>query len=268
MSRLKFFAINFILFCLSTSALSDRVSSTKCHGPLNHLWDSVKLDYSSLYTKQNLKQLGYGYLIGGVLANTNADQSFADWYQDTVRNTGTDRFAKAFKVFGNRQEVIFATLGAIGMSYLLKGTETGTILSDYTNVYIRTLLLAGPQLLLSQIILGGDRPSDTDGSRWRPFNENHGVSGHAFLGAVPFIVAAKFTRQPLLKALLYTSSAFTGFSRINDNKHYLSQVILGWWLAYLTVSTVYEDKNKERPTLSPFFCKDGGAGLMLSTQLS
>jgi len=102
--------------------------------------------------------------------------------------------------------------------------------------------------LFGQVCLGGDRPHDESiGSRWRPFQYGHGVSGHAFVGAVPFITAAQMAENPWLKGGLYCLSVLPGWSRIEHDKHYLSQVGLGWWLAYLACSAVDTTGQPARP---------------------
>ena len=94
-------------------------------------------------------------------------------------------------------------------------------------------------MLLMQEVLGSSRPADTGmPSQWSPFHASNGVSGHAFMGSVPFITAANMTDNIWAKAGLYFCSTFTGWSRINDDKHYLSQVCLGWWMGYLSCQAV------------------------------
>ena len=86
------------------------------------------------------------------------------------------------------------------------------------------------------MLIGASRPGETvAGSRWRPFNDSNGVSGHAFVGAVPFLVAAKHAERPLVKVALIAGSTLTGYSRIYQDKHYLSQALLGWSIAHLAV---------------------------------
>jgi membrane-associated phospholipid phosphatase len=69
-------------------------------------------------------------------------------------------------------------------------------------------------------------------------DDTTGVSGHSFIGAVPFLSAAKMADNLWLKAGFYAASALPALSRINDYDHYPSQVFLGWWLAYLGASAV------------------------------
>jgi membrane-associated phospholipid phosphatase len=81
-------------------------------------------------------------------------------------------------------------------------------------------------------------------SYWQPFRHANAVSGHAFMGAVPFITAAQMTDRPCVKGLLYALSGFTAWSRVNDDAHYLSQVLLGWYVAYLSVRAVSTTEAK------------------------
>jgi hypothetical protein len=84
---------------------------------------------------------------------------------------------------------------------------------------------------------GGDRPTEGD-SKWGAFNNFHGISGHTYFSAVPFITAAKMSDNPYQKAIFYGLSTLTGLGRINDDKHYFSQVALGWYIAYLSCAVV------------------------------
>ena len=101
---------------------------------------------------------------------------------------------------------------------------------------LRGLLVGAPVVGFLQVATGGSRPGEADyGSYWRPLNDDNGVSGHSFLGAVPFLVAAKRADGLLLKTAFFVGSGLAGYSRLNDDAHYLSQVLLGWWVAYLSV---------------------------------
>src|SRR3972149_3676753 len=71
-----------------------------------------------------------------------------------------------------------------------------------------------------------------------------GNRGRPVVGGVPFITAAKMSENPYLKSIFYGISTFTGISRINDDKHYFSQVALGWYIAYLSCAVV--EKGNDR----------------------
>ncbi|HYW78759.1 MAG TPA: phosphatase PAP2 family protein, partial [Thermoguttaceae bacterium] len=130
----------------------------------------------------------------------------------------------------------------------------------------RGYLVGAPSLLLMQFTLGASRPGETSvGSQWKPFTDDNAVSGHAFIGAVPFLTAAGMTDNPWLKGGLYVCSTFTGWSRINDHYHYLSQVGLGWWMAYLSCRAVQQTNgDEENLTFAPLVTPDmvGGCVMM------
>jgi membrane-associated phospholipid phosphatase len=74
------------------------------------------------------------------------------------------------------------------------------------------------------------------------------------------------TDRPWLKAPLWAASFVPAWSRINDDRHYLSQVVLGWWLAWLSVCSVDETQRQRQcwqlaPLLGP---ETMGAGLHVS----
>ena len=96
----------------------------------------------------------------------------------------------------------------------------------------------------SKFAVGADRPAEGD-SKWGAYQNFHGVSGHTYFSAVPFITAAKMSENPYQKAIFYGLSTLTGISRINDDKHYFSQSALGWYLAYLSCAVV-EKGNDQR----------------------
>ena len=81
------------------------------------------------------------------------------------------------------------------------------------------------------------------------------------MGAIPFITAAKMTDEPLAKAALYAGSTVTAWSRLHDERHYVSQIALGWWIAYLAATAIDQTEfNSRNVTITPG-PMDDGAGL-------
>ena len=98
----------------------------------------------------------------------------------------------------------------------------------------------------TQILTGASRPNENRGSDWRPFDDNNGTSGHAFIGGVPFFTAAMMTENKLARYAWYGAGSLVGLSRFNDGKHYMSQVILGWVIAYESARTIADvEQNRE-----------------------
>jgi membrane-associated phospholipid phosphatase len=125
---------------------------------------------------------------------------------------------------------IFGVAAATGLVF--DGNVVGDVVGEWGSRSLRMFVVGAPPLYVLQLATGASRPSDGPGSQWHFFNDNNGVSGHAFIGAIPFLAAAEMVESPLLKGTLYVCSTFTGFSRMTDNAHYPSQVFLGWYLAW------------------------------------
>ena len=214
---------------------------------------NVRQDYINYYSWNNLRDLALGFAVASPIANTSLDGGFRDWYQDDVRSKGTDDAARFFKTFGEGQIFIpsFALLAVTGQ-YFADRPLLGTA-GDYSGRVTRAYLVGAPPMLLMQYVTGAGRPGESEhGSYWQPFSDNNGVSGHAFMGSIPFITAARMVENPFAKATLYGLSTFTGWSRINDDDHYLSQVVLGWWMGYLACRAVDDTQQADKHlTLTP-----------------
>ncbi|HYW78024.1 MAG TPA: hypothetical protein VE890_00540, partial [Thermoguttaceae bacterium] len=74
--------------------------------------------------------------------------------------------------------------------------------------------------------------------------------------------AAKMTDNPYWKAAFYAGSTLGAFSRVNDDRHYSSQVMLGWWMAYMAVSALDHTQQGKNLTIFPMTVADGvGVGM-------
>jgi len=207
--------------------------------------DLVKTDLENFYlARPNLIRLGIGIAGGGLIANTNMDRYIRDRYQEDLRSNGTDQAAKIAKVPGEGLVAMPVYIGIYGAGVLLRNPT----MEDWAQRSFRATVVGAPALLFLQVATGAERPTNGD-SKWRPFHSSHGASGHAFIGGIPFITAAKMAENPYLKGVFYGLSTFTGLSRINDDAHYFSQAALGWYLAYVSSDVVLKtDKGREGKT--------------------
>lgn len=212
------------------------------------LFQEIREDYKHFYSWPTFRDLGLGLALGAVFANTSLDEHFQQWYQEDVSSEGLDDLSSFWKPFGNGWIFVssYAGLGLMGL-FCPRRPVLGGLVGEFGQRVSRAYLVGSPPLLFLQAMTGGSRPVDPAGSAWRPFQDTNGLSGHAFIGAVPFITAAQMTDRPLLQALFYVGSVFPVWSRLNDDGHYLSQVALGWWLAYLACRTVHQTETGQEP---------------------
>ncbi|MDZ7618992.1 MAG: phosphatase PAP2 family protein, partial [Patescibacteria group bacterium] len=205
-------------------------------------------DHAGFYGWNTMRDLAMGIALAAPLANTSMDHNFRNWWQEDVRSTGTDDLAAFWKPFG--EGVIFipamACLGLAG--HAMSDWPMFDVCGEFGERATRSYLVGAPPMLLMQAMLGASRPGETTAeSRWKPFDDNNAVSGHAFIGAVPFLTAAHMTENRAARALFYFGSICPAWSRVNDDAHYLSQVVLGWYMAYLACRSVDGTQRGEEP---------------------
>jgi membrane-associated phospholipid phosphatase len=223
------------------------------------------------YSRRSLLKLGASVGIAAALANTSGDQEFRDWFQDNVATAEENwEWAKHLGEAWITPPFLLAVwaidewappYGAF-REYLWT-PEFGY----WSRQSLRALVVGLPVVALLQVTTGASRPGEAEyGSRWRPFRDNNGASGHAFIGAVPFLVAAKRTDHLLLKTAFFAGSGLAGFSRLNDDAHYLSQVLLGWSVACLAVeATTWTERSKLQYRIVPVTI-DGLIGVGVETR--
>ena len=252
------FRIHFVLILLFPSGLcaqsilnptcSPTTYSTAFSQFGNRERDRIFSDYRNLYNRNGALNFGTAILGASVLANTKMDGNFQRWYAHQVRCDFTNDLSKGAKIFGDGP-IFIPIMTASALTYRFwqeKQGQPNCKLGDFTDRTFRGYLVGTPTLLVSQLVLGADRPRNGP-SYWQPFKHDHGVSGHAFIGAMPFITAAQMTDKPFEKGVFYALSTLPAWSRVNDDAHYLSQVILGWYLAYLSARAVSGTEGQRLP---------------------
>jgi len=189
-------------------------------------------DYRNFYSCDSLVCLTAAFGAGALMANTGFDTTMQTAWQQSVTPTDLGTFFSDCKPLGEGRYAlpVFGVAAITGI--ILEGNPSGDIIGEWGSRSLRMFVVGAPPLYVLQLATGASRPVDGSGSQWHMLNDNNGVSGHAFIGAIPFLAAAEMVENPWAKGGLYVCSTFTGLSRINDNAHYPSQVFLGWYLAF------------------------------------
>jgi hypothetical protein len=227
--------------------------SSWCGQVLAATRDNAFRDYANYYRLCTLGQFMVILAPAAVFANSDYDADVGNWYQAHVRSAGTDRASNFIRPLGNGFYTIPFYVSAKFLGEYFEDQPGMALLGEFGDRTSRALMVGAPPFLALQYLAGGGRPSVyADESYWRPFRGSHGASGHAFMGAVPFLTLAGMTDDPLAKTIFYACSPWTGFTRINDNVHYVSQVWLGWWMALLATEAVYDTEKEKGPlTITP-----------------
>jgi membrane-associated phospholipid phosphatase len=199
----------------------------------------VLQDYRNFYSCESLTCLTAAFGAGALMANTGFDTTMQNAWQTGVRPTDVGTFFSDCKPLGEGKYAlaIFGAAAATGLVF--EGQPAGDIVGEWGSRSLRIFAVGAPPLYVLQMATGASRPGEgSAGSDWHFFNDNNGVSGHAFVGAIPFLAAAEMVENPLAKGTLYVCSTFVGFSRMTDNAHYPSQIFLGWYLAWASSMAV------------------------------
>jgi hypothetical protein len=195
-------------------------------------------DYRNFYSCESLVCVTAAFGAGALMANTGFDDTMQDAWQRGVEPTGLGTFFSGCKDIGEGRYVLPIVGVAAATGLVFEGNPFGDVVGEWGSRSLRMFVVGAPPLYVLQMATGASRPSENVGSRWHFWNDNNGVSGHAFVGALPFLAAADMVESPLLKGTLYVCSTFVGFSRMTDDAHYPSQVFLGWYLAWASARAV------------------------------
>lgn len=202
-------------------------------------WHQIARDYRNFYSCESLTCLTAAFGAGAIMANTGFDQTMQDAWITGVEPTSLGTFFSDCKDIGEGRYSLPIFGAAYATGLIFENSPAADVVGEWGGRSLRMFVVGAPPLYALQWATGASRPSDTAGSSyWAPFQDNNGVSGHAFVGAIPFLAAADMVESPLLKGTLYVCSTFVGFSRMTDDAHYPSQVFLGWYLAWASSRAV------------------------------
>jgi PAP2 superfamily len=212
---------------------------------VSRFFETVADDYSRHYASDQLTRLGIVLAGAGVLANTALDEKFQTFYQEEIRSDSGNNIAEDFRHVGDAAQLKYAMpfyLGAMLVSGYTGDEDADNVIAAWGSRSLRTVLIGAPQQLILTHLTGAHRPDEGD-SDWRPLHDGNGVSGHAFFGAVPFLTAAKLADSVWLKTPLYFTSVLPGLSRLHEDRHYLSQIFIGWSIAYIAADSVVDSSR-------------------------
>lgn len=196
-------------------------------------------DYRNFYDCESLVCLTAAFGTGAIMANTGFDTTMQDAWQRGVRPTDIGTFFSGCKDLGEGKYALPIFGAAVATGLVFEGNPVGDVVGEWGSRSLRMFVVGAPPLYVMQWVTGASRPGESSaGSDWKFYNDNNGVSGHAFVGAVPFLAAADMVESPLLKGTLYVCSTFVAFSRMTDDAHYPSQAFLGWYLAWASARAV------------------------------
>jgi membrane-associated phospholipid phosphatase len=163
--------------------------------------------------------------VGGYALLTTLDDGLQDFFRENRSTTSNDVSSFARRM--GQPEVYIAT----GLGILATGLISGDReIRDAGIRVTRSLALTGAVVTVAKFAAGRSRPSrnGSDADDFSPFSGNTSApSGHS---AMAFALATSLSDEignPWATVALFTLATGTAWSRVNDNVHWVSDVVAG-----------------------------------------
>lgn len=183
--------------------------------------------------------------VGVTLVIMNEDQDIQKFSQK-IRSTQTDNIAKhGFEPFGSgvySMPIMAAFISHSLLSKNKRGLRVGLL-------GIEAYLLSGAFVNIPKYLFNRHRPYHKNtpdqyvfegpfaGDYYRSFFSGHTTS----VFAVATIVASEYNDKPIIPVICYSIATVSGYSRINDNKHWASDVFAGAVFGYAIGKLIYNN---------------------------
>ncbi len=232
---------------------------------LEYIEDGAKILTAPLrWDKRDWVDVGFvGAVTGGFFL---LDEEIKDFWQDDLKSGGTNEAANIFQAFGDPEWIVPALpVGFIAgglLRYGLKDTVEGGRLQETALLSAESVLLAAGLTEGLKLLSGRKKPNATlDKDDFEgPGGEKAFPSGHATHAfAIASVVASEYQHSIAIRVGAYTFATLASLARINDNKHWASDLFLGAALGYFIGKFVYEENpfhNDQGFTLLPIASTD------------
>ena len=183
----------------------------------------------------NIRWWEAAIVVGTVGVASALDRRVDNWTQDQ-RSPGSDRVARVFK-YGGEPVLIFGVSGGILAAGVISGRPE---LTRRGGRVLASVVAAGLTTGALKEITGRFRPDNTtDPFVFRPFT-NHDAfpSGHATMAFALATSLSAEIQRPWATALLYAGATGTAWSRLNDQKHWLSDVLAGATVGFTAANVI------------------------------
>ena len=208
-----------------------------------------------------------GWIAGGTGMFIALDEEINSAFKNN-RSIYTEKLMDIFEPFGNGA----FTVPALATVYFLSHFHENEKAKRTALIATESFLITGLYTTVLKYSFGRHRPRTGNSSTsFDGFSTNRnensfpsGLTSTAFASAT--VVANQYEKTPYIKPISYGLAALTGLSRINDQKHWASDVFIGAALGYFTSTTLlrlHNNKKGQHFTIYPRADSRGG-GIVLS----
>lgn len=192
-------------------------------------------DFPTLDQTSSIRWWHGAAVLGGLSALMLLDEPAQHVTQES-RTTSANSIARGLRHFGQPEVYVPITLGLLGAG-LASGNDDITRSGGRLAL---TLALAGAASGAAKLALGRPRPSESsDADGYVPFSGQEAMpSGHTTIAFALATALADDIQRTWASVALYTMAGGVGWSRINDNRHWLSDVAAGAVLGIASAKVV------------------------------
>ncbi len=193
--------------------------------------DGVSILKKPLHVKTSEVAYSVAFVATGALVMAN-DANIKNWFQQN-RNSTTNQAAKGFQIIGNGS-YCFPAMGALYLGGLIFKQPK----IQYTGLQaFKSLVIAGGITEVIKIVAERERPVQNNNpylfhgidkpSVYNSFPSGHTCDAFAMASVISSNVKNKWWNIPI-----YAIATGVGLSRINDDKHWASDVMMGAAIGY------------------------------------
>lgn len=197
-------------------------------------------------------------VFGGTTITTlviiNNEKPVYNWFQDKRTSTTDDISKYGFEPWGSGMY----SMPLMGLFYLHGSVYNNNRSKSVALNGVKAYLLSGLLVQAPKYLFNRHRPYQgdfPDPYQWDgPFTGDYYksfFSGHTTcVFAVATVVASEYKDKPIIPVISYTIAGLSAISRINDNKHWASDVFAGAVFGYAIGKLIY-NRNKTRTKIFP-----------------
>ena len=208
-------------------------------------WGDVTHVGNEIISASGSSILKTGIIFGSSIALMSIDQ---DMRNTALRNRETiDGPAISFaNEYGNLWYPALGTLATYGLGLAFEDES----MRKFARKTCASLLIAGGITTVFKSIIGRSRPFTNEGSgQFTPLTLNDArlsfPSGHSTVAFVMSASLSKVIDRWWADVLLYGLATGTAYARMHNDRHWLSDTVLGAAIGYYAVQWVYDDEKKE-----------------------
>lgn len=258
----------FIFACMlqiSWAQDTKRVNQPKKPSAFTKMWEDFTETSSNAFSMkqhENWQIIAYVGLTAHFLFGNDYETQEEVLFDRKYKHVGLSNVMAKVGDLYDRPGPMYATAGMFGLMYGFGKVFNNDKMVETTRLMGHSLIITGIYTTALKVLIGRARPYMKSGPHaYRPFNfkfDAHYMSmpsGHTSSAFALVTVLAKQYNSWYVKVPAYTFASCVAMQRMNADKHWVSDLIIGGTLGYLIGSAVVARHNKKKTgfSLEPYF---------------